>query len=81
MSASATATELYRQINDVQLHLTAAQNGLIAVRARLAALDILDNPKQPERHRTGWRFVRGTHSGSYIRDPEGTDRLPAGHQQ
>ena len=29
--------------------------------------------------RTGIRFIRGTHSGTYIRDPEGTDLLPAGY--
>ena len=23
--------------------------------------------------RTGFRFVRGTHGGQYVRDPEGTD--------
>lgn len=28
---------------------------------------------------TGWRFVRGTHSGNYVRDPRGTDPLPAGY--
>ncbi len=28
--------------------------------------------------KTGFRFVRGTHSGSYVRDPEGTDPLPPG---
>lgn len=30
--------------------------------------------------RTGITFVRGTHSGSYVRDPEGTDLLPAGYE-
>ena len=29
--------------------------------------------------RTGYRFVRGTHSGSYVRDPQGNDILPAGY--
>ena len=29
--------------------------------------------------RTGWRFVRGTQSGSYVRDPDGIDPLPAGY--
>jgi hypothetical protein len=29
--------------------------------------------------RTGIRFVRGTHSGRYVRDPEGTDVPPAGY--
>ena len=28
--------------------------------------------------RTKIRFVRGTHSGHYVRDPEGTDIAPAG---
>jgi len=27
--------------------------------------------------RTGFRFMRGTHGGQYVRDPEGTDILPA----
>jgi hypothetical protein len=26
--------------------------------------------------RTGFRFVRGTHGGTYVRDPDGTDVLP-----
>ncbi len=30
--------------------------------------------------RTGIRFVRGTHGGSYVRDPNGTDILSAGYQ-
>ena len=28
--------------------------------------------------RTGFRFVRGTHGGHYVRDREGTDIAPAG---
>ncbi len=28
--------------------------------------------------RTGFRFVRGTHGGQYVRDPEGTDIIRAG---
>jgi hypothetical protein len=28
---------------------------------------------------TGWRFQRGTHSGTYVPDPEGVDPLPAGY--
>ena len=28
--------------------------------------------------RTGYRLIRGTHGGQYVRDPEGTDILPAG---
>ena len=26
---------------------------------------------------TGFRLIRGTHGGQYVRDPEGTDILPA----
>ena len=29
--------------------------------------------------RTGIRFVRGTHGGGYVRDPEGTDVPPSGY--
>jgi hypothetical protein len=35
--------------------------------------------EQRER-RTGIKFVRGTHGGTFVRDPEGTDILPAGAQ-
>ncbi len=72
----ATSNDIYRKISDLQ-------NGLIELRAMLAHLEIGDSNIEGQEHRprTGWRFVRGTHSGSYIRDPEGTDRLPAGHQQ
>ncbi len=30
--------------------------------------------------RTGWRFVRSTQSGSYVRDPDGVDPLPVGYK-
>jgi hypothetical protein len=29
---------------------------------------------------TGWRFVRGSHSGTYVEDPWGTDPLPPGYE-
>jgi hypothetical protein len=29
--------------------------------------------------RTGWRFARGTHGGTYVPDPEGMDILPTGY--
>ncbi len=70
----ATANAISRKLDELS-------NTVIELRAMLAALEITDAADAPERHRTGWRFVRGTHSGSYIRDPDGTDRLPAGHQQ
>jgi hypothetical protein len=28
---------------------------------------------------TGWRWMRGTHSGTYVRDPYGTDEPPKGY--
>lgn len=34
----------------------------------------------PKRRRiTGWRWVRGTHSATYLPDPHGTDPLPEGY--
>jgi hypothetical protein len=43
--------------------------------------DYLDgNIRAGGARRTGFRFVRGTHAGSYARDPNGTDILPAGYQ-
>lgn len=30
--------------------------------------------------RTGFRFVRGTHGGHFVRDANGTDILPEGYQ-
>jgi hypothetical protein len=30
--------------------------------------------------RTGYKFVRGTHSGHFVRDPNGTDILPSGFE-
>jgi len=29
--------------------------------------------------RTGWTFQRGSHSGTYVRDPKGIDVLPSGY--
>jgi hypothetical protein len=31
------------------------------------------NIKESAARRTGFRFIRGTHGGQYVRDPEGTD--------
>ena len=28
---------------------------------------------------TGWRWVRGSHSGRYVEDPKGTDNPPPGY--
>jgi hypothetical protein len=29
--------------------------------------------------KTGWRFVRGSHRGTFVPNPEGADVLPHGH--
>jgi hypothetical protein len=31
------------------------------------------NIRESADRRTGFRFIRGTHGGQYVRDPEGTD--------
>ena len=36
------------------------------------------NIRASSSRRTGFRFVRGTHGGHYVRDREGTDIRPAG---
>jgi hypothetical protein len=42
--------------------------------------DYLDgNIRAGGARRTGYRFIRGTHSGTYERDPQGTDLLPTGY--
>ena len=44
--------------------------------------DYLDgNIRAGGTRRTGFKFIRGTHGGSFVRDPEGTHILPAGYQQ
>jgi hypothetical protein len=45
-------------------------------------IEVLENRlwgegENPER-KTGIKFVRGSHAGMYVRDPEGTDLLPPG---
>lgn len=47
--------------------------------AKLRRGDHLVEPEPASRRTTGWRFVRGTHSGTYLRDARGTDPLPAGY--
>lgn len=39
----------------------------------------LIEPDTTARPVTGWRFVRGSHSGTYVQDPHGTDPLPPGY--
>lgn len=41
--------------------------------------DHLADRSEVGRRVTGWKWVRGTHSGTYVRDPSGTDPLPAGY--
>ena len=80
-NGNATSVKLRRQLDEIHEHLRLAVAGLVRVQAILAALDIADNTRPGEEHRprTGYRFVRGTHSGTYIRDPQGTDPLPFGY--
>lgn len=48
--------------------------------AREDARDYLNgNIRAGGARRTGYRFVRGSHGGGYVRDPQGTDILPAGY--
>jgi uncharacterized phage protein (TIGR02220 family) len=43
-------------------------------------LALAAQPKgMPGVRHTGWRFVRGTHSGNYVQDPNGIDPLPLGY--
>lgn len=42
-------------------------------------LDEIPDPHAPRQRITGWRWVRGSHSGTYVRDPQGTDPLPPGY--
>jgi hypothetical protein len=76
-----TANNLHRHLDVIAEHLRAALAAIVEVNATLAALGVTDStrPNEQLRPRTGYRFVRGTHSGTYIRDPEGTDRLPVGY--
>ncbi len=34
------------------------------------------NIRESTNRLSGFRFIRGTHGGQYVRDPEGTDILP-----
>jgi hypothetical protein len=58
--------------------------GLEPVAVREYVLEVLEerlwrSGERKERP-TGFRFLRGSHSGTWIRDPEGTDVLPPGIQ-
>jgi hypothetical protein len=47
-------------------------------------IDVLENRLWGERNtgarKTGIRFLRGSHGGRYVRDPDGSDLLPVGHE-
>lgn len=36
--------------------------------------------RSPKERKTGFRFVRGTHGGAFLRDPEGNDTPPVGYE-
>lgn len=52
---------------------------LLDVRADVLRDYLSGNIRAGGARRTGYKFVRGSHGGSYVRDPQGTDMLPAGH--
>lgn len=52
---------------------------LLDVRADVLRDYLAGNIRAGGARRTGYKFVRGSHGGSYIRDPQGTDMLPSGH--
>ena len=58
----------------------AAGVGAVELREYLAETveETLWRGRPRSERKTGFRFVRGTHSGHYVRDPEGTDPLPFG---
>lgn len=51
--------------------------GLLLTMIRSGEHTLEPNPTAPRI--TGWRFVRGSHSGSYVEDPNGVDPLPPGY--
>jgi hypothetical protein len=53
---------------------------LLDVRVEEVRDYVQGNIRAGGKRRTAYRFVRGTHGGTYVRDSEGTDILPAGHQ-
>jgi len=76
-----TENSLHRRLNRL-LELNREQTEIVMeIKRLLSGLDIPDSthPGEEYRPRTGYRFVRGTHSGTYIRDPQGTDPLPFGY--
>lgn len=48
--------------------------GLLVTMLRAGEHRLTANPSA--QRVTGWRFVRGSHGGTYVEDPKGTDRLP-----
>jgi hypothetical protein len=69
-----TAIALHRKLDEITALVT-------EVHALLAALDIPDSEYagQEDRPRTGWRWRHTEGAGTYVRDPNGTDRLPPGY--
>jgi hypothetical protein len=62
----------------------AEQLGLDPAAVREYVLEVLEDRLWRTGERkdrpTGYRFVHGSHAGTYVRDPEGTDVLPPGVQ-
>jgi hypothetical protein len=73
-----TANSIHRRLDQINDQFNAL---ILEVKLLISDAELADTTRPGEEHRprTGYRFVRGTHSGTYVRDPEGTDRLPVGY--
>jgi hypothetical protein len=69
-----TANSIHQRLNQIT-------ELVMEIKQLISEMEIPDSTRPGEQHRprTGYRFVRGSHSGTYVRDPDGTDRLPAGY--
>lgn len=79
-----TSVQINRRLDKLIAELDAIKALIVGLQAEVAAsADVLladsTRPGERQRPRTGYRMVRGSHGASYVRDPQGTDRLPAGY--
>jgi len=54
--------------------------GLLSIPVKDLRDYMTGNIRARGQRRTGYTFLRGTHGGHYVRDPNGTDILPSGFQ-
>jgi hypothetical protein len=50
--------------------------GVLVWRIRRGEIPQPRSGNRPRQPRTGWRYVRGSHGGTHVPDPEGTDPPP-----